>query len=236
MEYIKWRISTASSQKWRRINFTNNARLLTVVYRNFCFSGQERFLPHINGREYPFKNVRLTYSCETPRNLHSLSHIWTDERTDNGIILKRLCYRLQYICRSSLLISIFYHILTCTRSAKVSQFVNDRERYELEVDQNNTKLPNLIVVFSTSSIDHKLLKQMVLLGEFNKIGPDKTAEELICDKIKQLTNSIAKKQLAYSAHMHQESVEEFTHADLPRWLRLAALYFAICFFSNDLKT
>lgn len=50
---------------------------------------------------------------------------------------------------------------------KVSIFIKERERYELEAAKKQKELPTLTVSPYTSSIDRTLLKLMVMLGEFD---------------------------------------------------------------------
>lgn len=86
--------------------------------------------------------------------------------------------------------TVCLYTLTChaLRSSivpfKVSKFVNYRERYELKVEQKKAELPTLTVVSFTSFMERKLLKHMVLFGDFDDVAPDKTTEELTSDEIR----------------------------------------------------
>lgn len=78
----------------------------------------------------------------------------------------------------SLFAAISHPVLTSIDPVKVSIFVKERERYELEVGQKKTGLPTLAVAPYTSFIDRTLLRKMVFLGEFDELAPKKSAEEL----------------------------------------------------------
>lgn len=126
-----------------------------------------------------------------------------------------------------------HSVLTSIDPVKVSFFVKERERYELEIEQKKTKLPTLTVAPFTASIDRTLLKQLVFLGEFDEIALNKSAEELSFKEIKQFVDGIVRK---LSSGFDPQCIEKALKGlQMPMHIadpHARVLHFASCFFEQ----
>ena len=92
----------------------------------------------------------------------------------------------------------------------VSAFLKERERYELEILEKKKELPTLTFTPYTSCIDRKLLKHMLMLGEFDEIAPDKTADQLTSTHVKTFIESFIKKpESGYDPKCIEKALEGF---------------------------
>lgn len=87
---------------------------------------------------------------------------------------------------------ISHPILKSLDPVAVSKFIKERERYELEVEQKKAELPSLTAASYNVSIDRGLLANMVFLGKFDTIAPNKEASELTSNQVKRFIESIVK--------------------------------------------
>ena len=88
---------------------------------------------------------------------------------------------------------VSHPVLKSVDPVQVSLFLKAREQYEQDVSEKQKELPTLTLAPYTSCIDRTLLKHMVLLGEFDKIAPDKTAAQLESANIKKFIEGLVKK-------------------------------------------
>ena len=84
----------------------------------------------------------------------------------------------------SIFAPIKHPILRSFDPAKVSYFIEERERCELEIEEKRNELPTLKAGPYTACIDRRLLNSMVFLEEFETIAPNKSAEQLSSDNVK----------------------------------------------------
>lgn len=82
----------------------------------------------------------------------------------------------------SMFTTVTYLVLKSFDPVKVSTFVKERQRYELEVSEEQYKPSAVTLAPDISCINRNLLKHMAMLGEFDKIAPNKTPEQLFSQK------------------------------------------------------
>lgn len=99
---------------------------------------------------------------------------------------------------------------------KVSIFIKERERYKLDVAKKQKELPNLTVSPYTASIDHVLLKHMVVLGELYSIEPDETVEQLSSDDVKAFIQPRQETRGGLQSTVRGESPTRSLHANAHR--------------------
>ena len=79
---------------------------------------------------------------------------------------------------------ISHPILYSVDPIKVAKFIRDRERYEIEVNENAKEVDGLTVSSYRASVDPGLLRRMHFLGKFKKIAPNVTDKNLSDNQIK----------------------------------------------------
>lgn len=167
------------------------------------------------------------------RNFNTLTH--TLQRSEERSMDE--CGRASELDSSTAVVSLFASIsqpvLINVDPVKVSKFLNDRELYELNVEQKKNELFTVTVTTYTWSIDRTHLKHVMFLGEFTEDVPDKTAEQITSDNIKQFHYEMVKKVSSGSDPQCIRTVLKGLHRIMHITdSNACVLHLASCFFSN----
>ena len=76
----------------------------------------------------------------------------------------------------------------------MSQFLRDRERYELEIVEKKKEVPSLRKEYFKVSVDPGLLRRMLFMGRFRNITPGKTVLQVITGHIEQWIRSVVDRE------------------------------------------
>lgn len=165
----------------------------SVFHTNFCVPGQDTLLFNV----WMVQRTRpKSYGTSFPLSRRTIyAHPHSSEQTEEIATDASGSTSGADSSTSAVSLSAFipHSVPPSMELDSVSFFLKDRERYELEVEQRKTELPILTVARYTSSIDRKLLKHMVSLGEFYEIAPEKSAEKHSSEEIILFINGIVKK-------------------------------------------
>ena len=88
---------------------------------------------------------------------------------------------------------ISYPFLRSLDPVKISIFLKERERYELEIAEKQIELPTLTAAPFTACIDRTLLRNMHFLGRFDDIAPNVAVSGLTSDHVKRFIFGLVKK-------------------------------------------
>ena len=88
---------------------------------------------------------------------------------------------------------ISHPVLRSLDLVKVSAFLKERERYELDIAEKKIELPTLTAAPYTACIDRALLRNMHFLGKFDDIAPNVAVIDLSSDHVKTFISGLVKK-------------------------------------------
>lgn len=86
--------------------------------------------------------------------------------------------------------TLSHPVLKSVDPKKVSAFLRERKRYELEVGERQKEVPTMTVASFRVSVDRMLLENMHSVGALDDIAPEKTFEDLSEDDIEMYVKSI----------------------------------------------
>ena len=87
---------------------------------------------------------------------------------------------------------ISHPVLRSVDPVKVSQFLRDRERYEIEVQERKKEVPTLTTASSRVSVDPGMLRRMHFLGKFKSISPNTAVSDLTSNEIETWVRGMVK--------------------------------------------
>ena len=88
---------------------------------------------------------------------------------------------------------ISHPVLHSVEPVKVSQFLRDRERYEIEVREKKKEVPTMTAATYRVSVDPGMLRRMHFLGKFKSIAPDTAVSALTSAHIETWVKGMVRK-------------------------------------------